>query len=375
VNILLTNFHRQGHGQVEYVLLLARALRDRGDAVTIGGRGGSRLAQRAREMGLPVEDGFDFSPGLHPRRLRRDIRLVRRLVRERGLELIHVNGSQDHWAVALANRRLKPRLAVVRTKHNTYPAKNHFANRFLYRRATDQIIVVSEAVRDQMLENRLFRGCAITPIHNALDAGRYDPSTPSRGLKAALGFPPDALVVGVVGRITPAKGHRYLFEGLQEDLRRADADLRLLILGVGEERNAMQELCRRLGIRRHVYFAGFRDDVQRYMNVFDIGVMPSVDCESSSFALKEQMAMARPMVCTDFSGNGEIVAEGETGYLVPVADPGALAEKIRRLKDSPETRRQFGQAGRTRIETAFSLEAFVERTLAVYRQALERTGQ
>jgi len=374
MKILISNFHKQGFGQISYVQFLGKLLTECGHEVIVATPKGSWLAERAVEMGLRVEDGFHFSPGFSPIHILRDLIEAHRIIREIDPDIIHANGSQDHWVMATARRIFGGRAAVVRTKHNSFPMKTHAANRLLARRLTDRWIVVSEAVRQDLLDGPLFAEPTVDTIHNGLDIEKYQPQDARLGGQGRVefGLSPDDFVVGTLGRITKAKGLNYLIDAAAPLIRRPGANLRLMLVGWGEEMDNLRRQAEGLGIAEEVKFAGLHDDVQRMIAMFDIGVQASIDCESSSFALKEIMAMGVPCVCTDFAGNAEIVGHNENGLVVPPADVEALRDAIKRLWQDEELRAKFASTARERIRTHFSPETFVEATLETYRKAMEK---
>jgi len=116
-----------------------------------------------------------------------------------------------------------------------------------------------------------------------------------------------------------------------------------------------------------VLLAGFRPDVLSLHKAFDIFVMSSVT-EGLGTSLLDAMAAGKPIVATRTGGIPEVVADGETGLLVPPRDEEALADAIVRLLKDPDLRREMGEAGRVRARNLFSLERMVQNTLNVYQR-------
>lgn len=377
MRILITDPHLAGGGQVRYVANLARALTDLGHEVTIGCRPGSVLVQRAAEAGCAVLDAFRYRGGLRPAAWRHDLACCARFLREKAPDILHVNGSQDHWVGALANRWLGRPAAVVRTRHNTYVVGDHGPNRVLNRDWTDYQIVVCETVRADLARQRAFDAARMCSIHNGVDAQRYrpDPELRSRA-RAAFGYGADDLVCGIAARLVTAKGHEYLFRAAA--LLRAEMPrLRLLVLGQGDLEPDLRRMAADLGIAPVVQWAGFRDDMPVCVQAMDVGVQPSVDCDTSSFSLKEQMAAGIPVIASDYGGLTEIVEDGVEGFVVPAGTVEPLRDALRRLLDAPELRLRMGEAGRERVSRDFTVEVFAARTAEAYGRAvaLRRGGR
>lgn len=107
------------------------------------------------------------------------------------------------------------------------------------------------------------------------------------------------------------------------------------------------------------------------LQAIDIGVQPSIDCDTSSFSLKELMAAEKPVVASDYGGLTEIVTDGEDGLVVPAGTAEPLAEALRSLLRDRELRHKLGEAGRRRVLRDFTVQVFARRTLDAYHQALE----
>lgn len=356
---------------MRYVANLARELTALGHRVTVGCKRGSVLVERAREALCAAHDYFVFRGGLRMWSWGCDLEEAARFLLKHRPHIVHVNGSQDHWVCALANRMLNRPACLLRTRHNTYPVSNHLANRLLNRRWTDYQIVVCDTVRRTLAAQRTFDAERMCAIHNGVDSQLFCPNPEVRAaVRAEFGYHDEALVCGIAARLVPAKGHEYLFQAVRL-LRDALPQVRVLVLGQGRLEPFLKKMTHELGIGDLVRFAGFRDDMHRCVQAFDIGVQPSVDCDTSSFSLKEQMAAEKPVVASDYGGLPEIVTNGEEGLVVPAGQVEPLAEALRRLSGAPELRRRMGKAGRQRVLRDFTIEVFAKRTLDAYRHAIE----
>ena len=133
-----------------------------------------------------------------------------------------------------------------------------------------------------------------------------------------------------------------------------------------------------LGLSKVVRFAGFREDMAACTQAFDAAVLPSVDCDTSSFSLKEAMAAEKPVIASDYGGLPEVVDDGGEGIVVPAGTVAPLREAMRTLMGDRALAARMGAAGRARVERDFSIEVFAGRTVEAYRMALDshrkRTG-
>lgn len=370
LSILITDAHSGGGGQVRYVLNLAGELTRRGHHVTLACRPNSVLAAEGKATGCEVRDRLALRGGLRPRAWLADIAFVSEFLRAHRPDILHVSGSQDHWTCAAANRLRGRPAALVRTRHNTYAVGRGVANRLLNRAWTDWHIVVCRLVRDDLAAHPAFDAARLTTIHNGVDAALFRPDPEMRArMRAEFGYAEDDIVVGIVARLALAKGHTYLFDAVQ---RIADPRLRVLALGTGPLESALREEAQARGIGDRVLFAGFRNDMAACVQAIDIGVQPSVDCDTSSFSLKEQMACEKPVIASDYGGLPEIVDDGVEGLVVAAGDARALEQALRSLLADAAPRARMGKAGRARVLREFTVEVFAERTVAAYREAIAR---
>jgi glycosyltransferase involved in cell wall biosynthesis len=371
LHILLTDPHSDGGGQVRYVQNLAGELRRMGHTVTIGCRPGSVLARVARETDSEALEVFNFARGLRPIRWWNDIRALRDFLLKDRPDVIHVNGSQDHWVAAITRALFHRRACILRTRHNTYSVKRGLVNRWLNARSTVRQIAVCEMVRRTLADHPAFDASRLSAIHNGVDTVRYAPDPECRArMRAAFGYGEDDVVFGIAARLVEAKGHTYLFEAAAQLVSVLPA-LRILVLGQGVLEAPLKAQVHRLGLEDRVQFAGFRNDMEHCVHAFDVGVLPSIDCDTSSFSLKEQMAAGIPVITSDYGGLPEIVADGQEGLVVPNGTIEPLAAAMRRLAQDPEARHRMARAGRERVLKEFSLESFAARTVEVYRSALK----
>jgi len=370
LHILITDPHLGGGGQVRYVSNLAAQLVQLGYKITIGCRPGSILVNSAAAAGCPARDSFAFRGGLRPAAWRNDLQNFRRCIRIEKPDIIHVSSSQDHWAAALANQTLGAPVCILRTRHNTYAVANNLPNRVLNRRWTDYQIVVCDTVRRDLARHPAFDPTRLCTIHNGVDATLFTPSAEIRAqARAEFGYDPAHLVLGIAARLVDAKGHAFLFRAaalLKDKL----PQLRILCFGQGAKERPLRQLAADLGIAGIVQFAGFRNDMHRCTQAFDIGVQPSIDCDTSSFSLKEQMALEMPVIASDYGGLVELIDDGVEGFIVPAGSVEPLAAAIASLAADPARRAAMGKAGRARVIRDFTVEIFAQRTVDAYCRAL-----
>jgi len=178
-----------------------------------------------------------------------------------------------------------------------------------------------------------------------------------------------ARVIGTAGRLVPIKGIVYLIRALAS-LKRDIPDLRLEIAGSGPERTTIETEVRLHGLTDCVTFLDWQVELAPVFARWDVFVLPSLE-EGFGIAALEAMAAGLPVVATAVGGIPELVEDGRTGWLVPPADPDALADRLRDLLLDPERRRAMGAAGRARARESFSVERMAAAISEIYDRLLE----
>jgi glycosyltransferase involved in cell wall biosynthesis len=231
---------------------------------------------------------------------------------------------------------------------------------FAYRIAAKGLsaaVSVSEAIRLQLITDRRVPGRKTRTIHYGVDTVRFRPRS-GNGLRARLGLPRNALVLGTVARLTPQKGHEHLVAAAA-DILRSRPDALFVLAGDGPLRGAIEARARSLGVHKAFRFLGYRSDVADLLAVFDVFVLPSL-YEGLPNAVLEAMASGKPVVATAVDGTPEAVVHGSTGMLVPPSDPSALAGAVLHVLSDPGRMRRMGAAGRDRAVREFGLAGQIE---------------
>jgi glycosyltransferase involved in cell wall biosynthesis len=328
------------------------------------------LQEAMASLGTPT-----FSLEAHSRRQYPGaVRRLAALLRERQVSLLHAH-CFDPTALGLVAARIA-RVPFVFTRHHS----NHnirLGKRWHTRidawcaRHADHVIAVSEATRRIMIDVEKVPGHQITVVHNGVDP--LSPPEPGaidrlRGELANSGTP----VVLMVARLHEEKGFHDLFEALPAVVERV-GPLTVLIAGDGPHRAMLEEEVRARGLSQVVRFLGRRSDMAALIGLAALVVLPSL-AESFGFVLVEAMGLGKPVVATTTGGIPEVVADGETGLLVPPGDASALATAIARLVLQPEEAAALGEAGRSR-PALFTFERMMRGYEAVYESILTRSGR
>ncbi|HEX9710167.1 MAG TPA: glycosyltransferase, partial [Candidatus Thermoplasmatota archaeon] len=370
---------------LRYLLLgQLEAIVDRGYAVT----GVSSPGEDAAE--LPVR-GIEHQPVAMTRRLTpladlRSLFALYRLMRRMRFTIVHAHNPKPGLLAQLA-ARLAGVPVVVNTLHGFYfhdgmrpwPRRFYRTLEKLAARCSDVILSQNEEDVDTAIREGIAPADKIRLLGNGIDLRRFDPGSFSpeagRRVRAGLGIPEDAPVVGFVGRLVAEKGLRDLLEAARLVRERLPSVRFLIVGGADPEKEGAitPETARALGVLPACVFAGVRQDMPEVYRAMDVFALPS-HREGFPRAPMEASAMKVPCVVTDIRGCRQAVTHGRNGLLVPVGDGRALAVAILELLRDPALSRRLGEEGRRRALVDFDERQVFATVLREYERLLREKG-
>ena len=356
-------------GSADPALRLTLALRVRGHHALLGLAPGDKFEAKAREAGVEPVEGLHLDARSGPAAVLSDLRRLRRLVRDEGLDVIHVHHSHDHWLGWWSHGRS----ALVRSYHNERSVRRAWPTSRLYR-VSQALVAVSRGVEEKLIA----AGAPAQSVHRVggvVDTARFAPD--SRGAaKIREEFQvASAPLIGCVARLAAGRGHEVLLEGFRL-LRRERPDARLLLIGKGERRQALEAAIKSLGLEESALLAGYRDtDLPAVLHALDIFVLLGTGSDESGRAALEAMAAGRPVVAARVGALPEAVIHGETGILLEQVSSEHVAAALRQLIEHPHEARAMGQAGHRRALGRFSPDSHARRFEEIYMAALASTRQ
>lgn len=250
--------------------------------------------------------------------------------------------------------------------------------RSLLRPIIDQYIAVSQDLSCWLTDTIGVSPTKVSQIYNGVDLSQFGKPHSTSLADVPIDFRgQNCLVVGTVGRLTPVKDQQSLLRAvavLRQQNTPFTEQLRLMLVGDGPLRGALEKQAQELGIADITWFAGDRNDVPNMMQCMDVFVLPSL-AEGISNTLLEAMASSLPIVATRVGGTPEIINEHEQGLLVAAAEPHALAEALREVLQDQTLRQRLGSSGRRKVEQHFTWEATVSGYAELYRGLLPQYDQ
>lgn len=297
---------------------------------------------------LPIQNRRDFSW----------IRQCGVLIEAAKTDLIFVHGFNGPVVASILQRKLKRSLPFVCSYHSFYYpphwSRLAFAPLFnaamikLYKSKSKGIVAVSQFGKDSLVGKGIPER-KVYVIHNGLVRDSAIQRVLSR---AEVGLREKDVVIGVVTRLDPFKGLEYLIEAVYALLSRVPL-IHLLVIGEGVFRETLEQQCLRLNLQSRVHFVGCQTDIDAWLRLMDIFVLPSL-IENHSVALLEAMRAGKAIVATQAGGNPESIRHEQEGLLVSPADSQALADAMNRMVMDAALRQRLGKAARCRFEEEFT---------------------
>jgi glycosyltransferase involved in cell wall biosynthesis len=333
------------------------------------------LEARARNLGIGDFITIDEDHKLDFRALKELLGVLRRY----RIDILHCHCYKSDLYGLLLSRFHKMRL--VTTVHGPLAGLRHFWSaqnwrvRYVYDqldlrllRYFDHVLLVSDSMR-RIVRRYGVQERRLTWVKNAID-GQFFRRRPGAGLglRGRLQIPPDAVVIGAVGRLNGEKDYPNLL-GVARQLLAERSDLYFAIAGQGELEASLLRQARELGVQERVLFLGQIEDVRPVYEMMDVYALSS-SREGLPNTVLEAMAMEVPIIATDVDGVGEAVRDGLEALLVPPRDPGRLAAALRTVLGDQALRQRLCRSARERVEREFSFASRMRHVEGIYREVL-----
>jgi glycosyltransferase involved in cell wall biosynthesis len=327
----------------------------------------TELAEAAQRAGLPTI--------IIPCGGRFDTKVTETLaeeMRNTNVQIVHSHNYKSNYYARQASARTGARWIV--TNHGRRAGFKlllyALLDALLVRKA-DRVVAVSLKIADQLALLGIKRN-VLSVIDNGIDISRFAHLPVRSDSGTILGIADDAYVIGTVGALTLAQGHRYLLQAFTV-VRELIPNAVCLLVGDGPERTRLEQMAREEGIAEAVVFAGKRDDVPMILSRFDLFVLPSLS-EGLPMALLEAQAALIPAIATNVGAVSKVIQDGTTGMTVDPGDAAALAGAIVRGYADRDMARHMALKGYERVKKHYSAETMARQYLELYRSVVRAEG-
>jgi glycosyltransferase involved in cell wall biosynthesis len=330
-------------------LLLEHALyfHQRGYEVTLACHSQSPLAQKAESHSIPT---FSLNAGslsfLNPYKLWR----LASYFKKSNTDTVIFTASHDAKLGGIA-AKLAGVKRIVYLRGLAVPVKSNIINRFLFGNILTHIVANSQETKRTILKHLsgTISESQIQVIYHGIDF-----TTSQVTKQPAIANHSKGIVLGNAGRLTTQKGQQYLIE-IARILKERNIEFTLFIAGTGELQNELAERIAAHGLENEVKLLGFVENMEQFMQSIDIFLLSSA-WEGFGFVIVEAMAHKKPVIAFDVSSNPEIIANHETGFLIPFADTTQFADCIEKIISDPKMRMDMGENGYQRAKALFDTD-------------------
>lgn len=329
-----------------------------------------RLADQVEALGVPVRS-LGKAHGIRWE----IVPQIREALGELAPDVVH---THQIGALLYVGRALKGRrdVAVVHTEHINHAAKQKslaraLRNRMLWRLASAsaaRFFCVADDIARSVAAFGTVPARKVLTIPNGIDTTAFAQPGDVAALRAGIGLPGDARVVGTVGRLNEVKRQDLLLRAFA-GLAPAYPDLRVLLVGEGPELDALRALAAELGVADRVHFAGYQARPQQFLHLMEIFALPSRH-EGMPLAILEAWASGRPVVASKVGGVPKLIADGANGLLFESGDEAGLVAALRSLLDDPARAARLAAAGQRLARDQFDLKVMASAYERHYREVL-----
>ena len=359
---------------------IADAIVQAGGRALIASAGGQLEHRIRRSGGEVVQMSMDSK---NPATIWQNARLLRRLISEEQIDLVHARSRAPAWSAYWATRAMG--IPFVTTYHGTYSEGLPFKRIYNSVMAKGRpVIAISEFIRGIVRERHNVPDEDIVTIPRGADITVFSEEAVGneRAIKLAeqwgLIEDPPAIVL-MPGRLTRWKGGESLIDAAArlKEIRGSD----FVVLLVGDDagsgfRSTLEKRIDQTGTHDVVFLTGETQDVAAAYKLASVVVSASIEPEAFGRVVVEAQAMSKPVIATNHGGARETVVHGSTGWLYKPGDSEALANTIHQaLTLDPSERAHMGLAGRARIHSSYTVSAMQRATLSVYEEVAGRTFQ
>ena len=254
---------------------------------------------------------------------------------------------------------------IIQTRHGREPVR---ANSLIWA-LNKKVVTISNDAKEFLLQNNSVNENKISVIHNGINLKAFNaPLTDEQknNFKKELGLKEDTLILGNVGRLAREKDQGSLIKAFKKLISKK-IKVELVIVGDGPLKNNLMQLAKEFDVFDQIKFLGYRSDISKLLQIFDIFILSSFT-EGISLTLLEAMASGKPVIATKVGGNPEVVVDNVTGILVPCGFPERIESAVMKLYANRSLLPEYGQAGQKRAYELFSLDRMTSEYEKLYQE-------
>jgi glycosyltransferase involved in cell wall biosynthesis len=370
LNILQLINVRWYNACAHYAVTVSHALSRIGHQVIVAGDPQSPPILKAKELGLTVNQDISLSRN-SPWMMAYNVKRMVDLVKGEKIDVVNAHRGESHVAAALTNRLLKKKTVLVRTRGDVRTPSDNLFSRYLNGKLTDGIITTCDVLRKSYISGLKINKEKLLTIPVGIDHNVFSPRGDEGRWRQRLRLTEGSPVVGMVGRLSPVKGHRFFIESAKLVLKRVPQGV-FVICGEDAQISSceLKNKVRDMGMEKNFRFLGRVKDIREIISLFDVGVVSSVGSETVCRVALEYMSMGKPVVGTRINAIPEVIVHGVNGFLVEPGIPEQMSEALTCILENQSEKVRFGQNSRNLVLEKFTLDHFARKTEKVYLDLL-----
>ena len=342
-------------GTENVVLQLCEILSGKVNKIVVCSSGGVH-EKELQEMGIRHYIIPDIA-SKNPMDMLRSYQSIKSIINKERITIVH---SHHRMAAFYAELVAPKSIVKIANAHNTFTDKKKLTQ-LSYRNT--KIVAVGEMVKKNLTEYFSIPKEQICVIHNAVKSFEGN-IVPIEVLYHE--HEKGNILIGNIGRLSKQKGLPYFIEAA-EITAKTHPEARFIIVGDGEEKEQLHAQVKTRELQDKVIFLGYRNDIQNVMSQLDFIVLSSL-WEGLPLTPIEAYSAGKTVIGTAVDGTPEIIRNGVDGYLVKPRNPVQMAEKMNKLIEYPEMRKNMGLQAMKRYQDEFSFEKLSERYIAFYEE-------
>ncbi len=290
---------------------------------------------------------------------------IAKLLKREQANILHAHTAHA-LSIGLISKLFHPAFSLIYTKRVAYPIRKNLFSVWKYQNPyLDKIVCISDFIKNSLIEQGINAKKLIT-----IPSGIFFPSdtTPNKAeLKKKLRIPQDSFIIITIAALEKNKGYESLIEAAKLVIEKNN-NIYFIALGSGKHENELKQKVEALHIRENFLFMGFQTDVNLFLKISDLFVLPSKQ-EGLGSSILDAQAAGLPVIATHTGGIPELIENNHNGILIPVDDPEVLVKLIFRLYNDEELRKRLARNALESVQN-FSINNTVEKYLALYKELL-----
>ena len=361
VKILHIDTEKSWRGGQQQAAYLLQALDDNGYQTALVCQPNSAFEKFCKDNNLPhfsikMKGEIDFFAGYR----------IARLCKKNQFDILHLH-SAHALAIGLWVKLFYSKLKLIGVRRVDFHISKNWFSKFKYEnRWLDKIVCISDGVKRVLLGDGIPEQKLVT-IHDGIDINRFNNVIPPDNFKQQLGIPKNHVLIGTIAAMVGHKDYPNLLRAAKIVLEKTN-NVSFCAVGSGADEEKIFSLADQLKLGKRFVFAGFQNEVGKFLKIFDIFVLAS-KLEGLGTSILDAQAVGLPVVACRTGGIPEIIVHNQNGLLVPSQNETALAEALLQLIKNPSLRKKMGMTATTSVKK-FDITNTVDQSVNLYKQIL-----